>query len=189
MNSQYSGSSNQTPVAPGAQAPAQQPRDAYWGGPVPIAPAGIQAATGIEPQQVRNAKADTFNRVAIAFMVIGLFLIGASIVPLAVYLDLSVAQGLLAFDAMLMVSALACSAYGFARSSRMMRYAGFALAIGTVAKIAVIDTWSFDSLTKAIAYIVGGVACMAIAALYSRAVKRMGDGSETAASGQDRSAS
>ena len=179
MDTQFPGSQNKVPSAPGPQAPFQQSRDSYWGGSVPVVPAGVQpVGAAVDPQRARNAKADTFNRIAIAFMVIGLFLVGASIVPLAVYLDLSVAQGLLAFDGMLMASALACSAYGFVRSSRMMRYAGFALAIGTVAKIAIVDTWSFDPLTKAIAYIVGGVVCMAIAALYSHAVKRMGSGTE-----------
>ena len=80
-----------------------------------------------------------------------------------------------AYDAVFMVSALACSGIGFGLNSPALRRTGLVIALATVLKMVLLDTLAFDPLPKAIAYLVGGAVCFGIGAMYSLAVKRLAE--------------
>ena len=161
MNTQYQNVPGNVQAASTPQISQQQMRDAYWNTPLPYAPSNGPAP--VMPAAVVNqdhrTKAHTFSKLSVAFIVLGLVLLGASIVPFVVYFDLPAALGVLAFDTLLMASALV--------------FTGLIIALCTVVKMMVIDTWEFDPLTKAIAYVVGGAVCLAIGAIYSAVMKRL----------------
>ena len=156
MNTQNQNMPGNVQAASTAQISQQQMRDAYWNAPLPYAPTNGPAP--VMPAAVVN---------------LGLVLLGASIVPFVVYFDLPAALGVLAFDTLLMTSALVFTMLGIIHSSQLMRRTGLIIALCTVVKMMVIDTWEFDPLTKAIAYVVGGAVCLAIGAIYSAVMKRM----------------
>ena len=164
MNTQNQNMPGNVQAASTAQLSQQQMRDAYWNAPLPYAPTNGPAP--VMPAAVVNqdhrTKANTFSKLSVAFIVLGLVLLGASIVPFVVYFDLPAALGVLAFDTLLMTSALVFTMLGIIHSSQLMRRTGL-----------IIDTWEFDPLTKAIAYVVGGAVCLAIGAIYSAVMKRM----------------
>ena len=157
------------------QTAQQQGRDSYWGAPLPYVPAQAQMPMAVvsSPENELKAKVGTFSKVSLALIVLGLVLLAASIVPLMAYFEMPRALGILAFDVLLMVGALVFAMLGFTNSSQMTRRVGLVLALCTVGKMMVLDTWGLDSLTKAIAYISGGAICMVIGFLYSSAVKRL----------------
>ncbi len=175
MNTQNQNMPGNVQAASTAQLSQQQMRDAYWNAPLPYAPTNGPAP--VMPAAVVNqdhrTKANTFSKLSVAFIVLGLVLLGASIVPFVVYFDLPAALGVLAFDTLLMTSALVFTMLGIIHSSQLMRRTGLIIALCTVVKMMVIDTWEFDPLTKAIAYVVGGAVCLAIGAIYSAVMKRM----------------
>ena len=162
MNTQNQNMPGNVQAASTAQLSQQQMRDAYWNAPLPYAPTNGPAP--VMPAAVVNqdhrTKANTFSKLSVAFIVLGLVLLGASIVPFVVYFDLPAALGVLAFDTLLMTSALVFTMLGI-------------IALCPVVKMMVIDTWEFDPLTKAIAYVVGGAVCLAIGAIHSAVMKRM----------------
>ena len=175
MNAQNQNMPGSVQVTSAAQISQQQMRDAYWNTPLPYAPSGGPAP--VMPAAVVNqdhrTKVNAFSKLSVAFIVLGLVLLGASIVPFVVYFDLPAALGVLAFDTLLMVSALVFTMLGIIHSSQLMRRTGLIIALCTVVKMMVIDTWEFDPLTKAIAFVVGGAVCLAIGAIYSAVMKRM----------------
>lgn len=175
MNMQNQNMPVNAQAAPTAQFTQQQMRDAYWNAPLPYAP-----ASGLAPvmpaaiaSQDQKTKASTFSKLSVAFIVLGLVLLGASIVPFMVYFELPAALGVLFFDILLMASALVFTMLGISHSSQIMRRTGLVIALCSVVKMMVIDTWEFDPLTKAIAYVVGGAVCLGIGAVYSAVMKRM----------------
>ena len=175
MNAQYQNMPGNVQAASTTQMTQQQARDAYWSTPLPYAPTGGPAPvmTVATVGQVQKEKTSTFSKLSVAFIVLGLVMLGASIVPFMVYFELPPALGVLAFDTLLMASALVFTMLGIAYSSQIMRRTGLAIALCSVVKMMVIDTWEFDPLTKAIAYVIGGAVCLGIGAIYSVVTKRM----------------
>ncbi len=78
-----------------------------------------------------------------------------------------------AFDAVIMIGALAASAVGFRYSSAALRHTGLATLILAIAKMATVDALGLDPLGRAIAYLVGGAMCVAMGMLYSFAAKKL----------------
>lgn len=175
MNMQNQNMPGNVQAASTAQISQQQMRDAYWNAPLPYAPTSgpAPAMPAVVVNQDRQTKANTFSKLSVAFIVLGLVLLGASIVPFVVYFDLPAALGVLAFDTLLMASALVFTMLGINHSSQLLRRTGLIIALCTVVKMMIIDTWEFDPLTKAIAYVVGGAVCFAIGAIYSAVMKRI----------------
>ncbi len=78
-----------------------------------------------------------------------------------------------ALDIVYLLSALICTIIGFKAESPALRRTGLVVALVAIAKMVLIDTLSYDVLEKAIAYIVGGIVCFALGALYNFAVKKL----------------
>lgn len=90
-----------------------------------------------------------------------------------------VAQGLLGRDGgavvsvVAMLAALACVGLGFARRLETLRPFGLAVILLSVLKIVAVDVRATDSVARVIAFIVGGIICFAVSALYTAAVRRI----------------
>ena len=151
---------------------AQPQNVGYWGAPVVPAAPPAPVVVPFDSSQTQVVASNSLSRTSVLLVVLGLILLGASIVPLMINFELPASYGVLAFDTLLLAGAVACTALGFAHSSKTMRNAGLAIALCAVAKIALIDVWPLDSLAEAVALIVGGVACVAIGVLYSVAGKK-----------------
>ena len=136
MNTQNQNMPGNVQAASTAQISQQQMRDAYWNAPLPYAPTNGPAP--VMPAAVVNqdhrTKANTFSKLSVAFIVLGLVLLGASIVPFVVYFDLPAALGVLAFDTLLMASALVFTMLGIIHSSQIMRRTGLILGIRSAHK-------------------------------------------------------
>ena len=76
-------------------------------------------------------------------------------------------------DIVYLLSAFICTIIGFKAESPALRRTGLAVAFVAIAMMVFIDTLSYGMLEKAIAYIVGGIVCFALGALYNLAVKKL----------------
>lgn len=72
-----------------------------------------------------------------------------------------------------MLSALVCIVLGFARRLSALRLYGLVCVLLCVLKIVLVDVHASDSIGRVIAFIVGGVICFAISAIYTYAVRRI----------------
>jgi len=72
-----------------------------------------------------------------------------------------------------MACALVCAAIGFKMRIGGLRLYGLILTLTCVVKLVVVDSMHLGSPERALAYIVGGLICFAISALYNYAVKRL----------------
>ncbi len=90
-----------------------------------------------------------------------------------------VAQGLLGKEGgavvsvVAMLAALVCVGLGFARRLDTLRPFGLVVILLSVLKIVAIDVSATDSIARVIAFIVGGIICFAVSALYTIAVRRL----------------
>lgn len=75
-----------------------------------------------------------------------------------------------------MLCAFACVGAGFGLRLRGLRLYGLIVVLGCVLKIALLDGTDVEPVARAISFIVGGLVCFGISALYSYAVRRA-DGS------------
>lgn len=86
-----------------------------------------------------------------------------------------------AVSVLCMLCALACVAAGFALRLKPLRLYGLVVTVLCVLKLGVIDVASALPLARVVAFIVGGVICFAISALYNYAAKRFdGDAASSA---------
>lgn len=72
-----------------------------------------------------------------------------------------------------MLSALVCIALGFVKRLGALRLYGLVTTILCVLKIVTIDVSGSDSVGRVVAFIVGGLICFAISAVYTIAVRRL----------------
>jgi uncharacterized membrane protein len=70
-----------------------------------------------------------------------------------------------------MVAALLVIALGFWSRARSLRLTGLVVLVICVLKLAVLDIGDVNSLMRVISFIIGGVICFAISALYNFLVK------------------
>lgn len=110
----------------------------------------------------RNAALSSLTAIAIPLLA-SAYVVGCTPLSTSAY----------AFDAVIMIGALAASAVGFRYSSAALRHTGLAILILAIAKMATVDTLGLDPLGRALAYLVGGAMCVAMGMLYGFAAKRL----------------
>ena len=72
-----------------------------------------------------------------------------------------------------MLCSFACIAVGFKNNVSGLRLYGLVMVVACVAKLALVDTIALDPFARVCAFIVGGLICFAVSALYNFAVKRL----------------
>ena len=72
-----------------------------------------------------------------------------------------------------MTCALVWVILGFAMGHDQLRLCGLVVVLLCVVKLVVVDLAGLDSVSRTIAYIVGGLVCFAVSALYNFATRRI----------------
>ena len=72
------------------------------------------------------------------------------------------------FSIICMIAAVGCIIYGFKSNIKVIRIYGLTLVITMILKMVVVDVRDFNSMIRVIMFIVGGLLCFGISALYTK---------------------
>lgn len=76
------------------------------------------------------------------------------------------------FSVVCMIAAVGCIIYGFKSNIKVIRIYGLSLVITMILKMVVVDVRYFNSLIRVVMFIIGGLLCFGISALYAKLEKK-----------------